>query len=327
MAQHGSSYVLNEQKLADGISWDDHARDILHLVNSHRDQMVPPIIGIGHSMGAAQLAHLCKLHPRLFHSVALLDPWFSLMCRAQTPDQLWQRSAARRQVFNDIESARVTYEKIPLFKTWDTRCFERFMQTAFRELPTMLNPEGSGVVPSSPAIMIFHTNRRVNVDAVNMKPETASRIDRLAYPDLVYDFPVDWPYCMPHAVNSAQILPNLRARALFLYGDKGSVIHPAWRRWILETTGVDSGGSGGTRLGCVEDDLIRGGHFFPFENPRGTAERLAVWLSKEQSTWWTEKSVLDKRYRHGDSAERRQKFPPNFKEIAKAWSQSQSSKL
>lgn len=36
-------------------NWFDHSRDLLYMVNYFRDRMTRPIIGIGHSLGAAQL--------------------------------------------------------------------------------------------------------------------------------------------------------------------------------------------------------------------------------------------------------------------------------
>lgn len=36
-------------------NWYDHSRDLLHMVNHFRDEMPRPIIGVGHSMGCAQL--------------------------------------------------------------------------------------------------------------------------------------------------------------------------------------------------------------------------------------------------------------------------------
>lgn len=36
-------------------SWLDHSRDLLHIINHFRDDMPRPIVGIGHSFGAAQL--------------------------------------------------------------------------------------------------------------------------------------------------------------------------------------------------------------------------------------------------------------------------------
>jgi len=36
--------------------------------------MPRPIIGVGHSMGSAQLTNLALLHPLLFKSLTLIDP-------------------------------------------------------------------------------------------------------------------------------------------------------------------------------------------------------------------------------------------------------------
>lgn len=42
-------------------SWFDHPRDLLHLINLKRDEMPRPIVGIGHSFGAAHLFVLSSL--------------------------------------------------------------------------------------------------------------------------------------------------------------------------------------------------------------------------------------------------------------------------
>lgn len=36
-------------------NWFDHSRDLLHMINHFREEMPRPIIGVGHSMGCAQL--------------------------------------------------------------------------------------------------------------------------------------------------------------------------------------------------------------------------------------------------------------------------------
>ena len=37
------------------VSWHDHSRDMLHMINHFRAEMIEPIVGIGHSMGANQM--------------------------------------------------------------------------------------------------------------------------------------------------------------------------------------------------------------------------------------------------------------------------------
>lgn len=55
VAQQGQSGVLNEELLGNDPNWNDHPRDLLHLINMKRDQMPRPLFGIGHSMGGNHL--------------------------------------------------------------------------------------------------------------------------------------------------------------------------------------------------------------------------------------------------------------------------------
>lgn len=55
VAHQGQSGITNETMLGNDPSWHDHARDLLHLINLKREEMPRPIVGIGHSMGGAQL--------------------------------------------------------------------------------------------------------------------------------------------------------------------------------------------------------------------------------------------------------------------------------
>ena len=54
-AQQGQSGILNEELLGNEVNWNDHARDLLHLINLKRGEMPTPIVGVGHSMGGNQL--------------------------------------------------------------------------------------------------------------------------------------------------------------------------------------------------------------------------------------------------------------------------------
>ena len=47
------SYSPNLLKLTDlsPVSWMDHARDLLLMINHFREQMPRPLVGIGHSFG------------------------------------------------------------------------------------------------------------------------------------------------------------------------------------------------------------------------------------------------------------------------------------
>ncbi|PYH29273.1 toxin biosynthesis protein [Aspergillus neoniger CBS 115656] len=74
VAQQGQSGVLNEAILGHDPNWLDHGRDLLFVINQLQDQIPQPLVGVGHSMGGMQLAHLSLLHPSLFEGLILLDP-------------------------------------------------------------------------------------------------------------------------------------------------------------------------------------------------------------------------------------------------------------
>lgn len=319
--------MLNEQKLADGVSWDDHSRDLLHMVNHFRDQMTAPLIGIGHSMGGTQLIGLCRMHPRLFHAVAFLDGWFASDYQSVDPKGFWKRTTTRKDKFPSTDTVRKTYEKAPLFKSWDQRVFKRYMDVSFRELPTMLHPDGEGVALTTPTATEMFTTTRANLDQINVKPEESTRLDRLTYPDMAYGLSLKWPYYITQPKTAGEYLPHLRPRALFLYGSKGSVARPEWQKANMEITGTGDGGSGGHRVGCVEDGKVEGGHFFPFENPTGTAEQLASWLAREARIWKEEKGELKKRFKTARTPEQRQRFPKEYMDVTKTWASDPHAEL
>lgn len=47
-------YSANERTTT--VSWYDHSRDILHMVNHFRDEMPRPLIGVAHSIGCAVMS-------------------------------------------------------------------------------------------------------------------------------------------------------------------------------------------------------------------------------------------------------------------------------
>jgi len=53
--QIGQSSVLNAHELGNEVSWFDHSRDMLQMVNHFREEMIRPLIGIGHSAGGCAL--------------------------------------------------------------------------------------------------------------------------------------------------------------------------------------------------------------------------------------------------------------------------------
>jgi hypothetical protein len=55
VAQQGQSGIANEYRLGNDPCWNDHSRDLLHLINVKRKDMPRPLVGVGHSMGGNNL--------------------------------------------------------------------------------------------------------------------------------------------------------------------------------------------------------------------------------------------------------------------------------
>lgn len=55
VAWHGESYQMNEELVGNSPGWYDHSRDLANLINLKREEMVRPIVGVGHSMGGNQM--------------------------------------------------------------------------------------------------------------------------------------------------------------------------------------------------------------------------------------------------------------------------------
>lgn len=140
----GESAVLNEEKLGNDPCWHDHSRDMLHMVNLFRDQMPRPLIGIGHSMGGQQLAHLALMHPHLLSLLVLVDPVIQESGGANEKipsiNLLSQMSAARRDLWPSRQEAANAFQRSKSFQAWNSRVLDRWIQHSLRDLPTMCTP-------------------------------------------------------------------------------------------------------------------------------------------------------------------------------------------
>lgn len=324
----GSSYLLNESKLGPGVAWDDHARDILHMTNHFRNDMPQPVLGVGHSMGAVQLIRLATLHPRLFHSIALFDPWLYTTENTSPilPITTLKPAIVRKDLFPNAETAIERLQRNPVFKSWDQSCLQIYLSHLLRETPTLLHPNPDPkmkVTLRTPKQMEALSISRANPRGLNMEP-SASRLERLLMPYMSYDSPLKAPTSNPITKRSPSNLLSLRPRCLFLYGTKSPLTRGEQgdkdRKRNLHTTGVEAGGSGGEKLGCVSEGLIPGGHLFPFEQPQKLGERLASWLREEAAVWTEEKrAVQEELWKGKESVRDRQQFGTDFIEAVRNW--------
>ncbi|KAL4759083.1 putative toxin biosynthesis protein [Aspergillus foveolatus] len=325
VAHQGQSSVVNEDLLGNDPSWFDHPRDLLHLVNVKRKEMPRPIVGVGHSMGGAHLAQLAIIHPRLLHSLILLDPVIQRQTTQLDAGDLGkqklviakttQSSTYRRDYWPSRRAALDSFKRNPFYQAWDPRVLERWVRYGLRDLPTSIYPleESSSSVASNnsaehPVTLrttlhqeVF-TFSRPNYDG---PPGFAVPVNKVTHPDLDPDHLGSWPFYRPEPSRIFAQLPHLRPSVLYIFGGTSDMSTPTMIADKLAHTGTGLGGSGGVTAGRVRDVVLKGkGHLVAQEAPVQCAEEASKWLGPELQRWrgeekmfqdqWGQKSKIEK---------------------------------
>ncbi|RAL01017.1 putative toxin biosynthesis protein [Aspergillus ibericus CBS 121593] len=348
VAHQGESSVVNEDLLGNDPSWFDHPRDLLHLINVKRKDMSRPIIGIGHSMGGAHLAQLCLMHPRLIHSLVLLDPviqrestqidgYEMALRRRQMIAKTTQLSTYRRDTWPSRKAAAEAFNRNPFYQAWDSRVLDRWIKYGLRELPTAIYPrDGSKTNEKSndrPVTLrttlhqeVF-TFSRPNYDG---PPGKKIPVNRVTHPDLNPEHLGSWPFYRPEPSRVFAMLPHLRPSVCYIFGGKSDMCLPDMMADKMAATGTGLGGSGGAPAGRVRDVyLAEFGHLLAQEAPTQCADAASKWLGAELERWrteerefweqWSRKSKIEKvtidpRWKeHVPAPERPKKNPPKSK--------------
>ncbi|KAJ5983802.1 hypothetical protein N7481_005901 [Penicillium waksmanii] len=321
VAWEGESSVLNEHILGNDPSWFDHPRDLLHLVNVKRAEMPRPIIGVGHSFGGAHLTQLSLMHPRLFHSLVLLDPvvqrqstqldGLSLEENKQIIAKTTQLSTYRRDLWPSRKAAEEGFKRSPFYQTWDPRVLERWVKYGLRDLPTLHHPLDDKTVTDKNNLPVtlrtpFHhevfTFSRPNYNHI---PGSGKPVNRVTHPDLDPNNKQSHPFYRPEPVRIFSQLPFLRPSVLYIFGGKSDMCLPWMMADKLEHTGVGVGGSGGVAAGRVRDVLLKDkGHLLAQEAVNECADAAVAWMAPELRRWkdeeesfwseWNKKSKLEK---------------------------------
>lgn len=293
----------------DSASWTDHSRDLLHLVNTFRDRMPRPIIGVGHSMGACQIVNLALMHPSLFSTLVLIEPG---IMRYHTLERNWltaKASADRRDIWPSKDAAVNGLRAKGLYKRWDPRVFERFQQYGLRELPTFLYTESTGneVTLTTPRYQEVFAYLRLSTATTGHQPDRQAALD--------FDISADQllPFYCPAPVMTFHQLPHLRPSVLYIIGND---VHRAAADMAKDRekhTGTGVGGSGGIAYGRVKSITLDGSHLLPLENVRKTAEEASCWISKEMQRWKRLTHERERKWTPLTSRER-QTFSTEFRE-------------
>ncbi|MCJ1433529.1 hypothetical protein MMC27_002892 [Xylographa pallens] len=286
MYNQGASGVLNEYLQGDDPSWFDHSRDLLVMINKFKEQMPPPLMGVGHSMGATQLVHLSIMHPRLLSSLMLIEP----IIQTDVPPgpNAAMMSTFRQDLWPSLPAAHAAFRKNKFFASWEPRVLDKFLEHGFREMPTIdftyisRVPEGSILLKTSKHQEAW-CYTRPNFEPIGPPgDEEYAQRNRLVSPDLDPNKQGRFISHRAEPVITFGNLPFLRPRVLYLFGGQSPLSDPQMQAQKVDATGVGVGGSGGVAEGKVEKVVFEdAGHLPPFERAGQCAEVTAAWLGRQ----------------------------------------------
>ena len=296
------------------------------MVNLKRDEMVRPIIGIGHSMGANNLVALSLMHPRLFASLILIDPTLQpstatlykelgLVDKDARPTEfsygitVARLSAVRRDLWPSRKAAAESFRKAKFYQAWDERVLDLWIEHGLRDCPTFLYPQEekeSGnpkVTLTTSKHLEVHTFGRPNLSksGVDGRP-----IDRVETPDVNPEQPPIYPLYGNAMSNVFFKLPEVRPSVQYIFGGTSEMSSPILRKAKVEATGIGNGGSGGAKEGRVKEVVFKTvSHLVAMEVPKRTAEACADWMKDELKLWKSREDDLIESYNKQTLREKR----------------------
>ncbi len=298
----GRSAVLNRSNLGCDPAWFDHARDLFTVITHFRRQIKRPIYGLGHSMGCNQLVYLSHWHPRLFQGLVCVESG----CDKEYGKGIilpWVMLHLRRKVdFDTREEAAKELVMAHQAEGWDVRAKGRLMRYGVYE-------EEGRWRSTTPKDQIAALVCRFNAKQLGARGiASMTMTEREEIPDID-----------PHAWNpgsfyqsalkeSWDLLPHVRPWVLYVNGGRSPFFgRPQTRDERARITGIGVGGSGGMKLGAVEQVVVKDGeHTMVFEKQIGeVAAHITGWLGKDVRRWqqgekkrleqWQSKSVVGKK--------------------------------
>lgn len=313
VAHQGMSGVLNEGKLGNDPSWNDHPRDLLCMINHFRKEMSRPLVGVGHSMGGNHLVKLAYIHPRLMTSLVLIDPVIQSAFPA-APDHARlaspQASAFRRDHWPSRVEAASSFKKSRFYQSWDPRVLDLWIKYGLRSLPTANDGSDRSKSDSSPVSLTTTKHQEVftfirpNFDAVDANGKLI--VNRRTHPDLDPAGADTHPFYRPEAPAVLSDLPRLRPGVLYIFGGRSDLSAPDLRKEKMERTGTGVGGSGGVDADRVREVLFEDvGHLIPMEAVARCAAAAGDWLTGEIKRWRGEEAEFKREW---EAKERRAKY-------------------
>lgn len=249
--------------------------------------MPRPIIGVGHSFGAAAITNTALANPRLFNSLILLDPVIE-MARGGSmkyfigPESPAAMSAFRRDSWPSRQAAAEAFQKSKFYKSWDHRALQRWIEFGITD-----GPDGTAILATTRDQEV-RTFLRPSMSAFNedgsllLHPDKIPEVDR-HNADIEYLFPV----YRPESSATWLQLRHVRPSVLYIFGGDSYLSPEISREAKLNLTGISAGGSGGAANSKVKQIVGEGyGHLIPIEDPAFCAAQATDWIKEQLNTWW-----------------------------------------
>jgi pimeloyl-ACP methyl ester carboxylesterase len=246
------------------------------------------------------------MHPRLFHSVILLDPVMGFVNSGIGPAVA---STSRRDIWESRAAAAAKFAQSKFYQAWDPRVLDLWIEHGLRELPTELYP-----ILSSASLANSNSKGQAELGTRKEdKPVTLTttkhqelftylrptyrRPDAYPVPDMdpAYDVvnPRGYPFYRPEPFHVFRRLPELRPSVLYVFGGQSDISTPELRRAKMQSTGTGVGGSGGVDKGRVEEVVLDCGHLVAMEKVGECAEAMAGFLEREVGRWRTQRDAVE----------------------------------
>lgn len=336
VSHQGVSGILNEDKLGNDPHWNDHARDLLYMINYFRREMPRPLVGVGHSLGGCNLVNLSLMHPRLLSALVLIEP--VVTGQALHPDQVqtdesngddflisWPRSSAlRRDWWPSRAAAASAFKQSKFYKPWDPRVLDLWIQYGLRDVPSAVRPQHSpSSSPDNETPVTLATTKHHEVftfvrPSWNTKfdPVTkALKYDRAETPDLHPNSTMLWPFYWSAAPMTFDNLKHLRPPVLYIFGGKSVLWWAEVQKEAFRRTGTGVGGSGGAAEGKVKAHTISSAsHLVPMEQVGQVTDIAGEWLVDELQKWRKREDDWNRQWMQ-KSKEERSMLTPEFQSM------------
>ncbi|KAF2448201.1 hypothetical protein P171DRAFT_461177 [Karstenula rhodostoma CBS 690.94] len=286
-SHQGASGILNEN-----IQGDDH---LLLMINQFRESIRPPIIGVAHSMGCAQLVQLATMHPQLFQSLILIEPVIQETIPAGPNAALM--TSLRPDRWESLDSAKSHFMNNKFHKSWDRRALQKYLEYGLRRLPTALYPEDS----RSDAVTLTTTKAQEAWSYVRstFAPRTLDgqldEEERRMTADYTSEH-AKYVFHRAEAGSALHLLSFLQPSVKWIFGSRSYINRRAECESKIQRTGKDARGSGGVTAEFIDG----GGHLVALEMIPETATTIASHIKAELIQYDKYKDFWDK-YASGKS--------------------------